>query len=309
MRNTSCDLEHPIFFIGMPRSGTSIIFAGFTAHRDLSWFSQVTNRFPYLPALAFLGRLPMLFPTSRRTVFRQTEARSGLDRLRIGPSEAYDIWSRCCGEKFRYEYLLDVRAEPAARCCVRRRVNSTMVFQGKNRFAAKLTGPGRIGFLSSIFAKPRFVNVIRDPRAVVDSLLRVPFWRDTFRYSEPAWRGGLSADDLTDWKRSETSEALAAVQWRAVLRTTREEARSVGDRYHEMRYEDFVVSPHEELKRLFAFADLAPDVAAHRFVDQRLGVRDLTSEWRQRLAASQVETIEAITMPLMNDLGYEADLY
>lgn len=302
------DLEHPIFLIGMPRSGTSIMFAAFSAHRDLSWFSHFMGRFPSLPALGLLGRIPNLFPATRQMVLSNTQTQSAINRLKVGPSEAYAVWSRCCGDKFLYEYLLDVEAKPVERQCVRRRVLNTMRLQGKNRFAAKLTGPGRIGFLSSIFSEPRFINVIRDPRAVVDSLLRVPFWRNTFRYSEPAWRGGLSTEDVAAWQASETPEALAAVQWRAVLRTTQDEARSAADRYIETRYEDFVAHPHEELSRLFAFAGLPHDAAAYRFVDQRLEVRDFSSDWRQRLSASQIETIEAITMPLLGNLGYEADL-
>lgn len=304
VHDTDHALERPIFFIGMPRSGTSIIFAGFAAHRDLGWFSQVMNRFPHVPALALLGRLTTLFPGSRQTVGRHDEARARLSRLKLGPSEAYRIWSQCCGDKFRSEYLLDVRADSAERRCVRTRVRNTMRLHGKKRFAAKLTGPGRIGFLESIFAQPLFVNIVRDPRAVVDSLLRVPFWRDTYRYSEPAWKGGLSAEDVADWKRSGTPEALAAVQWRSVLRTTRAEARALGDRYAELRYEDFVARPRDELDRLFAFAGLPPDAEAGLFVDRRLRVRDLTSEWQQRLSASQVDTIQAIAMPLLTDLGY-----
>ena len=95
-------------------------------------------------------------------------------------------------------------------------------FTARSCFAAKLTGPDRIGFLSSIFAKAVLVKV------------KGAIWRDTFRYYEPAWTGGLSTEDIAAWKRVETPEALAAVQWRAVLRTTREEARSLGDRYREM---------------------------------------------------------------------------
>jgi hypothetical protein len=182
-----------------------------------------------------------------------------------------------------------------------------MRFHGKNRFAAKLTGPGRIHFLSSIFPRARFVHVIRDPRAVVDSLLRVPFWRDTSRYLEPAWVGGLSNDDVAAWKSTGTPTALAAVQWRAVLGTTRQEARLVADRYIETKYEDFVARPHHELSRLFAFAELAPDPAAHSFVDERLGLVDLTSGWRRRLSPSDIETVEVIVGASLGDLGYEAD--
>jgi len=263
------------------------------------------DRLPFLPGLGALGRIPALIPASRQIVRRHDEARSRVDRIRIGPSEAYAVWARCCGDKFLYDYLLGAKAAPAERRCVRRRVLNTMRLHGKKKFTAKLTGPGRIGFLSSIFSEPRFVNVVRDPRAIVDSLLRVPFWRKTFRYSEPAWKGGLTTEDISDWKRSGTAEALAAVQCRAVLRTTREEAASAPEQYIETRYEDFVARPHEELSRLFGFADLKDDAAAHAFVDE-LGVRDLTAGWQKRLSPFQIETIETITGSLLNDLGYEA---
>ena len=286
--------------------GTSLTFASFAAHGDLGWFSQYMDRAPWLPGSAALTRLAFAAPAARKDVARHGARRSLVERLQIAPSEAYNLWERLCGEEFADAYLLAVTASEGQRRRVRGRVRRTLLLQGKPRFCAKLTGPGRIGFLTSIFPEARFVHVIRDPRAVVDSLLRVRFWRETGRYTQPAWRGGLTDADLAAWHRYDTPEALAAVQWGAVLRTTRAEAATLRPgAYRELHYEDFVTDPVRRLRELFEFADLADDPNAHEFVAKRLRVRDLSQGWRERLPAERVGEIEQLLAGPMADLGYE----
>ena len=129
MRPLKADEERPIVFIGMPRSGTSIMFAAFAAHRDLAWFSQYMDQFPGIPGMELVTRLTALAPSSRKSVARQGEARSLADRLRISPLEAYNVWRRCCGLEFERGYLLDTSASPHASECVRRRVRRAMWLQ------------------------------------------------------------------------------------------------------------------------------------------------------------------------------------
>lgn len=280
-------------------------FAALAAHRDLGWYSQYMDRFPRLPLTAALNRLVEARASTRKRVFRYGESRTLADRLRIAPSEAYAVWQRCGGERFVYDFLLGVEADAREARCVRRRVRSTLRLQGKSRFAAKLTGPARIGYLTSIFPDARFVHLVRDPRAVIDSLLRVPFWKDTFRLESPAWRGGLGEADLAAWRSRGTPEALAAVEWGAVLRTARQEAERVAEeRYLEVRFEDFLADPHAMLDRLHSFAGLGRDPGAHETLDRRLDVRDPGTGWRGRLSPSQVETIEALLREPMRELGY-----
>ncbi len=295
----------PIFFIGMPRGGTTITFAAFATHRDLAWFSQYQDRLPWMPGLPLLTRAVDWLPSARKAVRRHGESRSRRSRLQITFSEAYGVWQRCCGERFVYDYMLGVDATEADAARVRRRMRSTMRLMGKHRFAAKLTGPGRVHYLNSICPDAIFIHVIRDPRAVVGSLLRVPFWRETDRYREPAWTGGLSPEEEAVWRDHGTAAALAAVQWGAVLRTTREEARELPDgRYRELRYEDFIADPHSTVDALHEFAGLARDPGAHAFIDERLAIRDLGDDWRQRLSADQVETVDAVLAGRLKDLGY-----
>jgi omega-hydroxy-beta-dihydromenaquinone-9 sulfotransferase len=307
-------IDRPVFFIGMPRSGTTVTFSAFATHPDLGWFTQYTHRFPRLMALAALPRIAEAVPFSRAGVERNGETWSVVDRLQINPAESageeYGIWTHCCGRKMQDSFLVDVKPTAHERELLRSKVAATLRYGGKKRFATKLTGPARIGFLDAAFDDAIFVHVVRDPRAVVGSLLRVPFWRDTYRLTEPAWSGGLGEDDLREWREAgESAAALAALEWRAVLELARAEAAPLGpDRYREFRYEDFIAAPEEALDEIIGFAALPPDRAPYEYAAERVGIRDLTENWRERLTEDEVRTIEEHTRAEMGRFGYETAL-
>ena len=286
------------------------MFAAFAAHPSLGWFSQYMHRFPQLKGLAALSRLPEIWPGSRAGVARSGESWSIVNRLQIAPSESagdeYGVWTHCCGKKLHLSFLLGVKPTEAERQCLHEKVSTALRFQKKDRFAAKLTGPPRIGYLSTAFEDAIFIHVIRDPRAVVGSLMRVPFWRDTFRYSEPAWSDGLSEQDLQAWRADgESPTALAALEWRTVLGWARKEAAEFAPgRYMEVRYEDFIADPHHVLGMTFDFSQLPPNDRPYRFVDKRVGIQDLTDSWKKRLSDDEVRIIESITSSVMRELDY-----
>jgi hypothetical protein len=311
---TQPQIDRPIFFIGMPRSGTTVMFSAFATHPDLGWFTQYTHRFPRLMGFAALPRLVAAVPFSRAGVERNGETWSIVDRLQINPAESageeYGIWTHCCGPKMQDSFLVDVEPTPRERELLRSKVAATLRYGAKERFATKLTGPPRIGFVDGAFEDALFVHVVRDPRAVVGSLLRVPFWRDTHRLREPAWSGGLREEDLRAWRETgESSAALATLQWRRVLERAREESQPLGPgRYHEFRYEDFIAAPEEVLGEIIEFAALPPDRRPYEYVAERVGVRDLTENWRERLSADEVRTIEENAGDEMVRFGYETAL-
>ena len=47
----------PLFFIGAPRSGTTIIFEAVARHPDLAWISNYCSRFPNCPRMGFVQRI------------------------------------------------------------------------------------------------------------------------------------------------------------------------------------------------------------------------------------------------------------
>jgi hypothetical protein len=303
-------IEKPVFLVGAGRSGSTLMFEILAAHSDLAWFSGYFRRLPRFPAIALLSRLVDLRPGFRDSVAGQGERRrSWLERARIGPDEAYPVWERCCGEKFLYEYLLALRASEEERRCMRGTVAKVLRYQGKPRFAAKVTGPARIGYLSSIFEDALFVHVIRDGRAVVESLMRVPFWKDSYRMQEPAWRGGLTDEHLARWREQDASPlGLAAVQWCAILDTARREASELAPgRYAEILYEDFVRDPHRVLDEIVEFCRLRRDPGPHDFLDRRVELRDLSHRWRERLEPEQLGMLNGLMGESLRELGYSDD--
>lgn len=299
-------IERPIFLLGMPRSGTTLIFEIFANHPGLGWLSFRFNRFPRWPVLAATSRLCALGPAFRKSVGRSDQRGSLIERLREGPSEAYRFWAAYCGDKFLFDYLLGARATEKERTEVHRVIGKVLRYQGKGRFAAKLTGPARIGYLRSIFDDALFINIVRDGRAVVHSLMNVDFWKQTFRLTEPAWSGGLTKEALERWHQLDRSPlALAALEWRAVLETTwRESADLSPRRYLEIRYEDFLATPGSTLERLCDFCGLPSSPEVERFLAQRVRLKNMNYQFRERFTPEELAMLEEIMGDLLIQLGY-----
>lgn len=299
-------IDRPIFVIGMGRSGSTVLFELLATHPCVGWLSHHANRAPGLRPLHALSRLCDWSPAFRKAIERSDQRRSWLEKLRLGPAEAYETWESICGEKIRFDWLLGVRASDEEREAARRLVRDVLRWTGKPRFAAKFTGPPRIGYLASLFPDARFVHLVRDGRAVARSLLRVDFWRDTFRMHEPAWRGGLPESWEPLWKESTNPPlALAALQWRREVEVAREEAHELDpEQVHEVRYEAFLAAPDAVVDEVLARVELPPAPRIHEFLRRRYQVRDMNAPSRGR-DPSDDALLERLLGPTLEALGYQ----
>lgn len=303
---TPPSIDRPVFVVGAPRSGTTLVFNTFAARSDLAWFTQHLSRLPRWPSVTVLARLAYLNRGFRKSIDRSDRSRHPLEKLRVGPSEAYGVWERYCGERFLFDFLRDQRATSTEIREMRELVGKLLRYQGKPRFATKITGPARITYLSSIFPDARFVHVIRDGRAVVRSLLDVHFWGGTWRENRAAWSGGLTDEDLDRWRALDQAPlALAALQWRAIIRSARDEAqRLAGGRYTELRYEDFVTRPEVALDEMTDFCELPPSPDAQEFLARRVDLRDMNFRWRETFEPAEVEMLDDLIGEELTALGY-----
>ncbi len=264
----------PIFLIGMPRSGTTVLAEAISIHRDLAWISKYVEYMPRFPQISFIHRLvdiPILGVYLRG---KKRQQKGFLDYLRkFLPYcvENYSIWERFCGKNFSFDYLAHNRASKREKDQVKKYIQIILKYQDKKRFFAKFTGPPRICYLQSIFPDAYFVHVIRDPRAVVNSLLKVKFWREGGGLERPWWKG-LPEEYVKEWERSGRSPvALAALQWKRVVTLTWEEKQYIlPGHFIEVRYEDFVEKPHEILTTIFNKVGLSDSPEAHRYISRPL---------------------------------------
>lgn len=148
--------------------------------------------------------------------------------------------------------------------------------------------------LLEFFPDARFVHIVRDPRAVVNSWRSVP------------WSTGSLVGD--------------ADVWRVSMATVRKYPAWVRDRFHTLTYERLIAFPGVELRQLCAFLGLDFE---ERMLDYHAGPTpvdierepwktattqplDITSatRWRNEMSASMISTIESVTWLEMRRLGY-----
>ena len=170
---------------------------------------------------------------------------------------------------------------------------------GKARFVNKHPRNSmRIAYLRRAFPDARFIHVIRDGRAVVSSILAQIGRRERRQKrpmggfaKPPGWRA-LMRDDLAE---------QTALQWQAIVRHVREQGRTLGPAYTEVRYEALCATPRPIYRELFRFAGLRNEDDALAGIPEKL---EESESWRTRLAPEQLATIEKAAGELLRELGY-----
>lgn len=287
----------PIFVIGAPRSGTTVFFEAFSRHPDLAWPSNYTGKFPTVPLFNYLR---CLFDNRFYRVFgmkQQYDVR-WFKKYLFFPGEAYSFWNHYTGlgDRFAKTYLKGVRARPEVALTLRNATELIRRKQFRKRFSCKLTGPTRLEYLHSAFPDAYFIHVIRDGRAVAESLLRVPFWKQGGGFDQPFWDEGLSPEAEGLWlEGGKQPIELAGLQWKEIVDIAKYEAGEYipKDQYIEIRYEDFVTNPEEILSNVYEACGLNATA---------LDVRSWTSKFVKKSMNKKVDSLGDETVARLEQL-------
>jgi len=193
-------------------------------------------------------------------------------------------------------YLWSQRPTPATIHDVSRKVEQLCRWQGRQRFAAKLTGPGRIGYLRAIFPDARFVHLVRDCSSQVYSTINVGFWKAGGGLEQLWWDKDIPPNMAGYLQAAEATRdpvALAAAQWRSVVESIRAEAGEFlgADEYREVTYEAFVKDPAVCILNLWDWLGLETDSRATARVQSFPVRKDANEQSRQTFSAEQRATL------------------
>ncbi len=287
-----------VFFLGTGRCGSSLLQEVVARHPDVGFISNIDDR---LHRAGFLGtrnqRIYGLVPPEA--------TRKG--RLRFAPSEGYRLLDRHVGPVMSRP-VRDLRAEDVTPWHAQRLITffeSRYFAQGHPVFVHKLTGWPRARYLSAVFPQAKFVHVIRDGRAVANSLLQMDWWHG---HRGPAnWRlGALSPSDARAWDDSGQSfVVLAGLYWKTLMEAfATAEAELPPGTWSSVRYEDLVITPREVLKPLLAWVGLTPNPA----FDARLAAQTFSSArfdaYREDLTPTQLRQLEDVLASTLERHGY-----
>jgi Sulfotransferase family len=298
------DRPGPLFVVGAPRSGTSLLYKLLCLHPEAAWISNWSRRLPGVAAVAVLNRVAPRLPATRRAVWFGSDTanayvygrrRALWERLYPMPVEGEPVYRHCGvgagGPTGR-------RGEDEQAACLRG------AFTGLRRWSAgevviskRIANNQRIPFLAAAFPEARFLHLVRDGRAVAYSLSRVDWWEDGVVW----WYG----DTPRRWReRGGDPWALVATHWVRELASVGEGLRAVdADRRLELRYEELVGDPVAVLRRVARFAGLADDPGWLAELG-RLSYPNKNEAWRERLAPDARHRVEAIQREELLRLGH-----
>ena len=293
----SLERETPVFLVGAPRSGTSLVYKALCLHRDASYISNWVRLFPAVPQLAVLNRAAVRLPELRRRAWF-----GGGDNAYVYGGRR-PIWQRA--------FPMPVEGEPLyARAGVgdngagvsldRLRTSFVAVRRagGGSTFVNKrVANNRRIPLLLEAFPRARFVEIVRDGRAVASSLANVDWWPNGV-----VWWCGMTpkqweAEGRDPWE-------LCARTWVEELRITEAGLAAVPkDQRYSITYEQLVADPHRTLGEVAVFAGLDPAAGGGHWL-AGIEFPDRNEAWRARLDPAAVATIEAVEGDELRRHGY-----
>jgi hypothetical protein len=287
-----------VFLIGTGRCGSTLVHQLLARHPRVGFISNLEDRVPGLPPSA---------RCSSNAVYRHAPARvTGTSWFRYAPSEAYRALAREVSPMVT-EPSRDLLASDAMPWLAERFRSFFATRAHAQRtpvFLHRFTGWPRTGFVREVFPEARFINVVRDGRAVVASGLQTPWWRGHQGPERWPW-GPLPPAYAAEWEASGRSFVLlAGLGWK-MLMDSYATARDLmpADQWLDIRFEDVLAHPQACFKQMLDFMGLDQDRPFNRALSGTRFAVDRQAAFRRELGPA-VELLERSLADHLRFWGY-----
>jgi len=288
-------MKSPIFIVGTGRCGSTIFFKLICHHPDLCWHSTLENKYPNSSIVRSLSKH-----------FNRDPYYSILSKLYGGfkPGEVWNVWEKADPDFVEPPRPIqdeDVTEEKKRKF---REIVETKIRKSKgDRFIAKLTGWSRIPYLKEIFPDAKFIHVLRDGRAVANSLINFEGWKG---WDGPKnWRWGYKEEYEEIWKRYDESYAvLAAIEWKILVDEIEKEGEKLpNDDFETVKYEDLAVNAEKEFKDVFKKFDIHPDEKFFNKIS-KYDVENRNYKWKRNLSEVEKKKLNEYLEDHLKNYGY-----
>jgi omega-hydroxy-beta-dihydromenaquinone-9 sulfotransferase len=277
----------PIFIIGAPRSGTTLLYNILAAHRDLSYVTLNVLRAGIHRKGRFLGHRKGLLLKIINLFYRDKRSRI--------PHEANNFWKRYLGI---YNYLTEEDYIPEMTDYYKLLVHTVQKAFGKPRFINKNPQHSfRVRLLNKIFDDAKFIHIIRDGRPAAYSMIIKIKTEPNDSYSV-----NLKHKILGQQYRYDRSKLYNyGLAWQVMVSRAREASAFGNAKYHELHYEELIARPTDTIKAILNFCELEwYDV----FTKSIPPIRNENVKWKQDLSKQEQIDVEESTYELRSSLMY-----
>jgi hypothetical protein len=241
----------PVFIVGPPRSGTTLVYQVITTCLETSYFCNMADKHHTTPIAAthFARRKVASYQSNYRSDYGEVDGRGG-------PAEAQLIWKRWFGR----DRTNGSNVSAATRSEAVATVAAIQDILSGPFFAKDISNSLRVRALELTFPGCLFIRISRDPFAIAKSILKA---RHEFRASKGF---ALTNDPKNEWvfinsKDFEQFHELPYLEQIAnqIFHTEQilneDLATLAPDRCIQIKYQDFCSNPRLEIERLQNFTN------------------------------------------------------
>lgn len=269
-------IDRPIFIIGSGRSGTTILYNLLSMHPELCWFSTYSDRFPgnnYIPVLHKVLELPFFGNLMKKSII----SRNPIKFLPY-PDEGGNIYHKYCGFEHKCKTTeLDYNLESEKK--LKKVIQGHLKATDKKRFLSKQTANNqRIRLIHSLFPDGFYIHIIRDGRAVANSLIRTDWWENIDIW----WFNGRPSKWV---EMGNEPIALAGLVWERDVEEILKNKNLFDNKYFELRYEDLCNNPKDMIKNITNFCELSWPIEFEELLPRKLF--SMNDKWKKNLSDNQ----------------------
>lgn len=308
---TQIPIDKPIFIVGLPRSGTSMLYNILCAHENAGYITNSINACPNsICTIEWLRKKFKLNATGERFLADSINVDFG------SPSEPALLWGKWIGRDAESLYWKEKRIEEFSKEKVeeihndiRRILYSFGGLKNNNkRFICKYPAmQTELRMVQDLFPDAHFIHIVRDSRPAANSLLKLyhilnnqikKIKHPTISYIVPYPRV-KTLKSYIDKYGADNIRTTAHV-WQDSIQLVHETAPDLKN-YIEVRYEDILSNPKLELQRLFDFCQLEWPVVENKAFQHEF---EIIGKTHHKNNYKDFEIIEEITKETLKKLKY-----
>ncbi len=276
------EIKKPIIIIGSGRSGSSIFHEMYAKHSSICWLTKYCEKYPNKPHInRYVMRLNSILLLNKLLPWDY-------------PGECYNFWEyNCKGFRTPFRDLtsddVTVKADNNIKLAF-----SKMLTKKRNRLLIKITGWPRIGYLKQIFPDAKFIHIVRDGRAIVNSIMNVNWW---WGWRGPKnWRWGELSDEQNKiWaKHNYSFVALAGIELLKLMDATERAKKFIdSDDIIEIKYEDLCQDRLKVFKQVISFSKLNWSKTFERKLNTFI-LKSANDKWQKDFTKDQINILNSV---------------
>jgi len=292
-------VKKPIFIIGVPRSGTTLLYNILSKHPHLGYFTSDDLEFmiPKDKQKEIIQNWKKLkfeikkVPQNEDNFFASMAYRKSLGQKIPKPIsiEGEIFWKKYFG----FDFITDVSDE--VKSTLSKEISSLLERQKKQRFLNKAPqNCMRLSALQKCFPDGKFICILRDPRSVISSALERQEKEGSFDF-------GIPIKNIEKFNQLNSVEKWAWAYQEILEQVYKFSLSQDKGAFLKMEYEKLASNPESVIHEIFDFCEIDVVSSLTSMIPQ---ISDMSEKWKSRITKNDEKKIFDIVNPILQKMKY-----